>query len=196
MIIVTTPGRSGSSLLMAYFKKLGINIGDLRWLHFFQAGMELPAAVRINALFRKKIINNQKLRDKELYNDIAAINYEVIKDPQFVLHPEIIEHWWAVRKDIKIIYLTRKPEQIVNSLKRHSSMNSPVYRNHADLIVAHENDFLARLDKLKIPYKKFVFPDFTDQIKDINKCVKDFGIEKPTNEKVWKNMVNPKKIHS
>lgn len=196
MIIVTTPGRSGSSLLMAYFKKLNLNIGNLRWLHFFNAGMELPAAIRINGLFRKKIINNKSLKDKEIYNDIKVLNYDVIKDPQFLIHPEIIEHWWAVRKDIKVIYLTRKPQDIVNSLRRHPTMNSPVYRNHTDLIEQHEEDFLSRLDKLKIPYKKFVFPDFVDQIDNINKCLKEFGIKKKTSAKIWKRIVNRKKIHS
>lgn len=196
MIIVTTPGRSGSSLLMAYFKRLNLTIGTLRWLHFFNAGMELSEVLRINGLFRKKIINNESLKDKEIYDDIRVLNFEAIKDPQFLIHPEIIEHWWAARKDIKVIYLTRKPQEIVNSLRRHPTMNSPVYRNHADLIEQHEEDFLSRLDKLKIPYKKFVFPDFVDHIDDINKCLKEFGIKKQTSAKVWKGMVNRKKIHS
>lgn len=195
MIIVTTPGRSGSSLLMAYFKKINLKIGKLRWLHYFSAGMELGAVVRINAQFRNKIIYNQPLRDSNLYTSIKQLSLEVIKDPQFLIHPEIIEHWWAARKDIKVIYLTREPEQIVSSLRRHPTMNSPIFRNHVDLIEKHETDFLQRLEKKNIPYRKFVFPYFVNQIDDINKCIKEFGIKKPGNAEIWNNMVNRKKIH-
>lgn len=191
MIIVTTVGRSGSSALMEYLKQVS-NAGDLVWNKYYEAGNENPLTVRINSEFRKRALERQPLRDFKLYTEIENFNLEVIKDPQFLVIPEIIEHWWYVRKDIKVILLEREPEKIVSSLKRKPIMNSPVFRNHTDMIISHMARFKKILTVNDIPYATFTFPDFIDQYEQVSEKLSEWGIK--NNPYAW-GVITRNKVH-
>lgn len=195
MIIVTTPGRSGSSIFVEYCRLLGIDTGNTKWIKRYDAGGEEAQVSQINATFRRDMINGVKEVNNHLLARIQALGFELIKDPQFLIHPKIIYYWWAARKDIKIIHITREASDIVASLKRHPDMNSPVFRNHEDLIVKKEDEFFGIVEELGIPLKKIKFPDYIDSLDEVSKILSDFGMS-IRNEERAAEVFDRKKIHA
>ena len=192
MLIITSVGRCGSSVLTSYFKALGLDIGRVRWIKHLDAGMECQRTVNINNILLRDGLNKSVItKIKELPNDIC-------KDPQFLISPELIRAWLTCRNDIEILFLRRDPKKIVESLKRHPMMNSPVYRNHTDLIIQHEQAFLDTIKDLKLPISQMWFPEFIDQFEDIYQFIIDrFDIDQSKNAcKVKFNAVIDKdKVH-
>ena len=108
--------------------------------------------------------------------------------------PELINYWWAIRKDIKIMFLTRDHSSIVKSGKRIPYMTAPVYRSHEDLIDKHEKKFIENIEKLGIKYETLRFPDFTDSFQEVCSKFTNLGL-KSHEEDIWNKVINKKKIH-
>jgi len=166
VIIITTIGRSGSSALMKWCQAIGYSTGKMYWHPLYKAGMENPQAVRINGKFRARALKKESLEDGRIYKELGNLRASIVKDPQFLVHTEIIEHWVKVKGKIKVVYLNRDFQEIVDSLKRVPEMNSPVFRNHVDLMKQREDDFLNRCKKLNIPFKVWTYP-FKDKHDEI-----------------------------
>ena len=167
MILVTTVGRSGSSFLMKFLSQTGIDIGTDKWFDKFNAGLEHPDVTSINGDLISKIIKDKDVDIWDLWSRIAGLKLDVYKDPQFVAHKEIIRHWRQVRKDIKIIFLHRNPQDVVDSCKKIPEWTGPTYRLFPEMITAKNNNFLKVCDKLKIPTKKFKFPQMLDEGQEV-----------------------------
>jgi len=195
MIIIATVGRTGSSVLLEYLSKIGLGAGDVKWIKKFDAGMENPRVSNINHKFRKKLLHGGTLRSQEIQRQIMSLGFDVIKDPQFLVHPDIIKYWIKVRTDIQVIFLTRDSHQVVSSMRRHPEMNTPAFRCFPEKIRDHEDRFLKILNRFKIKYIKLSFPDFLSQKKLIDDTVKRWGyIIKPTDE-IWDMVIKPEKVH-
>ncbi len=196
MILVTGVGRCGTSALMQYFINIGLRTGKMSWHKRYDAGNENPEVLNINNKFRKRFMNGLPMKNAKLYEMAKQVDYDVVKDPQFLTFPSLINHWAEARDDIRIIYCTRKPEHIVESLRRIPEMTSPVYRSHADLIVQKQNNFLARLDKLELPYTTIEFPHFMHFPEVINWVLEEEGLTLPDDiETVWRETFQHSKVH-
>lgn len=196
MIIIATVGRSGSSLMMEYMKEIDLGVGDLRWVHKIDAGNESSMVTNINARLRNHIMGSKKLSKPTIKDICKSVPLQVIKDPQFLIHPEMIRLWWMARKDITVMYLRRDPEKIVKSIYRHPYFNTPAYRCNVELIKKHEAEFLQILKDLNIKHVILEFPNFFDQLGTINKFIKESGYNVTKYAPlIWKKLINPKKVH-
>jgi hypothetical protein len=140
MIVITGLGRCGTSLMAMVFQELGFGMGKhgmsygirrragLEWApayaisrdmwdEYLRRGNPIDLYEEVNALYWGKI----SLRDRILRIDTDTPperkegTVELFKDPRMTWHPEIIKHWWEVRKDLRLIILHRKPENIIAS---------------------------------------------------------------------------------
>lgn len=203
MIIITGVGRTGTSILTRFCKEIGLDVGSDIWLDKFDAGLENNKTVRINNIFRRKLLTNISARDFGAYQEIEDLSLDVVKDPQFLVHSELIKHWFYVRKDISIIFLYRKPEDVVKSLKRVPEMNSPVFRSHIELIQQKEEEFLLVINGKKIKHSKFEFPMFLEQFDAVYDIIYEFCNQKQKRKiedreqanVIWNKIVNKKKVH-
>lgn len=194
MIVITGTGRCGTSVLMEFCRRSRLKVGEMIWHKGLDAGNENRHVSRINDIFRRAYLAGAK-PDKELvYQRIKDLKFDVVKDPQFLVYPDILKHWFFARNDIKVIWLKRDPQAIVDSLKRHPDMNSPVFRNHVDLIVKHEEMFEKKLNQYKIPYRSFLFPDFIDDYKGIAATFRKFK-KRPGSQRIWDEVMDKDMVH-
>lgn len=159
MIIITGPGRCGTSMVMevAHGWELNCDIGHR--LARLDAGWESASSIQIAQSFIKHYHLKLSLAHVGYHADkMKDIKFEVLKDPSFVTYAPIITHWWNVRKDIEIIYLTRDFEQIAASQKRHPEMTCPTYRCFPEQIAIKQNEFLGELIRFKIPHTIIEYP--------------------------------------
>ncbi len=193
MIIICTVGRCGSSVLMEYCIKVGYKVGKMTWHNAYDAGNELPELLSANNNYRgHKLIGTKP--DGKTLTKVKNVKVEICKDPQFLAMPELIKYWWSIRKDIKVLFLTRNHKSIVKSGKRIPYMTAPVYRSHTDLIDKHEKEFLSNLKELKIPYEELRFPHFTERFEEVQDVFTKLGMKKH-NEDIWNTVINKDKIH-
>lgn len=193
MLIITTVGRSGSSFLARYCEAIGLDVGSTRWIDDLDAGYEDKITVQINGIIRR-----DKRASTATLKRIAAIETKVVKDPQFLIHEDYIRQWWKARQDISVILLVRQPEHIVESLRRHPAMNSPVFRNHVDMITECQIKFIKKLDHLGIPFTVFEYPYFLDRFDKMYKALKQYCIirnSKSFCKQEWEKLVDKTMVH-
>lgn len=158
LLIITGIGRCGTSFLTKFFKECGLDVGSDVWFDTFNAGLENADTLRINSALIRGLVKKETVNHYRVWADIFDITCDVVKDPQFLVHPEIIKHWWKVRKDIKIIFLYRNSEEIAESQKKVPEWTCPVYRCFPEMMDKKNDDFLRMVEKLEIPIKKYKYP--------------------------------------
>lgn len=206
MIIVTGIGRSGTSVLMDYAKAIRSNVGDISWVHKYEAGNEHPKVSNINAGFRAMWLKGMTGKEKaerlevlkeSIRNLETQSELEVIKDPQFVGMPEILTYWHkALKEKIRIIYCHRDFEDIVESQRRIPEMTAPVYRNHPDLIAAKVTEFRDEVERLKIPMTTISFPDDYHDFNAIEKLNLPTLKRRSQRKAIWSGIWKPGKVHA
>jgi len=160
MIIITGPGRCGTSMMAELCHSWGLKIDIGPRLALLDAGFESAQSMIINQSFVKHYHLKLSLDHVNYHKEkIEAVDFEVVKDPLFVCYSPCIEHWWRVRQDIIILYMTRDYKEIAKSQKKHPEMNTPTYRCFPDLIKEKEKEFLNLVDKLGIPLQRVLYPD-------------------------------------
>jgi len=192
MVVVTGLGRSGTSLMIEYVAKLGLSTNHGMWYEKFRAGNEDKNAVEINASFLKHYHQERPLHHVNFHADkIKALEQQVVKDPQFVAIPDIIEHWWNARKDIQIIYCWRKHEEIEKSQLAVPTMKSPVYRCFTRMMIPIEAAFMLRIRELNIPH---IMVDYNDpNPKGVRDKLQEWGYDVTPNwEARWKKLWSPR----
>ena len=194
MIIITSVGRAGTSFLAEYCKQVGLNIGQVNWVEEYRAGNECKDTVRINNILKNRILKKEKLLDEMILNQIKELKNDIVKDPQFLIYPQIINVWLKARIDLKVIFLTREHQQIVDSLRKVPTMNSPVFRNHTDLILEHEIDFKKTCNSLDLELIEFKYPDFLSSFKEVNLVLESFSNKELKNEKLWNRLVSQRPL--
>lgn len=160
MVIITGPGRCGTSMMSLLCFHMGLK-GDVGGhLALLDAGYESASSMIINQSFIKHYHCKLSLDHVNYHQQkIKAVDFEVIKDPLFVCYSPCIEHWWRWRKDLVILYMTRDHKDIAKSQKRHPEMTSPTYRCFPEMIKEKENEFLNVIEKLEIPWASVFYPD-------------------------------------
>lgn len=194
MVIITGVGRCGTSLLARFCNELGLMDSFGIWYNSVNAGGESAEAISINQRLIKAKLNNIFVLSSQIRRDVNNIKGKVIKDPRFLIDPDIINKWYLVNSNIKVIYLYRDFEKIVESSKKAPMLNSPNYRNHVDLIEQHHNKFLKNIEK--IPHKVFKFPDYIDNPNEVYKTISEFtGTYNRNWIQIWNRIVDKNKVH-
>lgn len=196
MVIITGVGRCGTSLLAKVCKMSGLITNFGNWYEAYNAGGEHTKSIQINERIIRAKVKNEQLFAYELRDDIESIDDIMFKDPRFLYEPDIIKTWYAIRSDIKILYLYRDPNAIVASSKAAPLLNSPNFRNHKDLILKNHNQFLINIKKLGIEYRVLHFPSFIDAYDkvydDICHLTQMCSLSFREN---WDKVVNKKLVH-
>jgi hypothetical protein len=175
LTVITGIGRCGTSVIAEFYARMGMNIGDVSWDKKRRAGNEDRNTLAINFnILRHRFSMRKKI--KYLVRD-------VVKDPQFVASPEIIEQWWSVRQNIKILYMNRDYNAIIESQRKHPTMTCFAYRCFADLMEEREQLFRDKVKELGIPFAELTFPD----------CLRDFSNTFPVLQSVTSTKLDKSK---
>ena len=211
MVLVTGLGRCGTSILMRCLKEIGFYIGaNCVWDDKIRAGYELPVVANINFVmcrdyFRKG--NPINLDDYVLNHSGKPFNWtyrqaigmvdekgfiKVIKDPRFTWYPDIVEAWWSVRQDFKLIICHRDIESVVKSRnmmpKEHSDL-----KNRGSLQYKEDfADFFTKVLQLEIPYETLFFPNFLRNFKSTYNVLEKVGLhfDYDLGKKVWDCLID------
>ena len=226
MIIVTGLGRCGTSILIKYLGEVGFGLGrNVNWNSEMRAGLELSTAYCINQgmwqgfsksgtpidleripsgdywankTFREQILNVDK--------DERQGKVDVIKDPRFTWHPDLIEAWWEVRKDIKLIICHRDIEQIYKSRKalNNRGQDDPkraVHPRNPEVELPRYKidfaDFFTKVLEIGIDYELLFFPDFLGDFKTVHESLDRLGLTHDYNKgnEVWNKLIDVSLIH-
>jgi len=188
MIIITSVGRSGTSFLTKFLSECGLSVGSDRWYEPIQAGMENKETIAINQNLIRHFVKGEKINLWRVYADIEDLNYDVVKDPSFLTDVRLIESWWKVRKDLKVIFLYRDPQDVVDSIKKVPEWGGPVYRCFPEMIERKNNQFLDTCAQLKIPIKKFKYPQFLDNETEVIGSLSDWIEFDDDDDLIWRKL--------
>ena len=114
MLVITGPGRSGTSVLSQFCASMGYCPGG-EWCEEISAGLENPRVVNINnALYREARTSGCVERALEVHRDeMLSLDFAVVKDPRFTYHPAILRAWSFVRPDLKVLLTYRTPQDSI-----------------------------------------------------------------------------------
>lgn len=161
MLIITGTPRSGSTRFAAFLRMMGQDIRGLWIPSHMPGGLEDEGVRMIN----KQII--EKGRSDELDSEIRNFAIKTVKEPRFATlgKPELIETWYQLRPDIKLIILKRDFRDVGCSLHSSAHIKAMCESPEEDskLIEVGFNTLLSVVNRLCIPNKQFEFPDFCNQ---------------------------------
>lgn len=213
MVIITGLGRCGTSVLTKYLGEVGFGLGqNVSWNKDVRAGLELSTAYTINHDFYHRFLKVGKKIDLDVeawgdywkgytYREVIENidkderqgKVDVIKDPRITWHPDIIEAWWRVRKDFKLIICHRSIEQIFNS--RNSlpeAFNDPKPRKVIEEYKIDFADFYTRVMQLGIVHRVLFFPNFLYQFGYVWNILLSIGLvhDFEKGQKVWDEIID------
>lgn len=199
MLIITGPGRSGTSLLAQFCKELGFDPGG-EWHDGVNAGMEFPVVVRINDAILKEAARTGKSVEtlKQYAETMRSLPNQVIKDPRFSYHPAVIEAWYSVRQDLSVLLTYRKPEHSIASRKRLArALFVGFNKRSPDKVRIEFANTIETLLQLNIPFKCILFPHFLKNYDEVASTFSYLGLEidPSTGRSKWDRLVNPDHVH-
>ena len=201
MLIITGLGKTGTSMIARFCYLIGYDLGTTSWdnREMSLCGMEHPVSMDINNSIMGKIT---KQTDKEIEIKIKSIKNQVIKDPRFTRRRgKIVKTWHKIRKDFKFIILNRDYSAMADrSIYTQSIPNPEKIFDKNKLIEQNKkrfDTFLNVINKLKIPYKIIIFPDFLDQYNLIYEYLHWGGLKFDYNkgELIWNQWADKSKVH-
>jgi len=198
MIIITGPGRSGTSVLAQFCLKMGYNPGG-SWYDCVDAGMEHPRVAAINdALFLEVTRTGavQKALD-EHREEMRSLDLIVVKDPRFTFHPAILRAWHSVRSDLKVLVTYRTPEHSIASRQRHARDLVHKHKRHPDVLRCDFANVIEAMLDLDIPFSILLFPNFLKQYPHVYEAFEILGmpLHHDAGQEVWNTLVNLEKVH-
>jgi len=221
MFIITGLGRCGTSILIKYLGEVGFGLGrNVNWNSEMRAGLELSTSYSINQRMWQKFSKNGNPIDLEQVNtgdywvgksfrecilsvdkDERQGKVDVIKDPRFTWHPDLIEAWWEVRKDIKLIICHRDIEQIYKSRKslNNTGQDDPkraVHPSNPEIELPRYKcdfaDFFTKVLEIGINYELLFFPDFLMDFDSVWAHLNRIGLahEYDKGKEVWEKLID------
>lgn len=204
MLIITGSGRSGTSFLAEYCRRIGYSPGGYWLPKDINAGMEHPFVVEINEKIVQRIRNNQPITDDIFKYSILSISNKVIKDPRFLgCSGQVIEVWRRFRQDFNVILLQRDAKAVAKSFKMHPDHFTEQCclpeEELANRVQKGVDEFVSKLETLNIPFQIFTFPCFLEQFEEIYQCLNQFGnlpVSKIRARTCWNNLVDMRKVRA
>jgi hypothetical protein len=198
MLIITGPGRSGTSVLALYCQKMGYDPGG-EWCDVLNAGLEDRRVVTINdALLRELRQTGTARQALKCYGEqMRQLRAGVVKDPRFTFHPGVLSAWHSVRDDLSVMVTYRTPEHCCASRQRQRNFLSDRRSNSPDMIRHQIADSIETLLTLDIPFQMLLFPKFLEQFEQVYSGLRELGLELERNraERVWYEVVDQNKVH-
>lgn len=150
--------------------------------------------------FREKILSLDRDTPPERNEKVV----EIFKDPRITWHPKIIRAWWEVRKDLKLIILHRKPENVIRSREdvgeNKNDFLDPKRGKHLNQFKEDFCDFMTEVLRLGIPYTIFFYPNFVtyDPTFVNSKLIHELGIDLESKgesiREIWDTVYDPDKV--
>jgi hypothetical protein len=211
MIIITGLGRCGTSILTKYLGDVGFGVGrNINWHDEARAGYELSTAYSINREMWNSYCKAGKPIDLDfdyrgpywkckyreaIFNvdkDEKQGKVEVIKDPRFTWNPELIEAWWTVRQDFKLIICHRDIKSIYDSRKALPPQYDDPKRLKLPEYKIDFADFYTRVLQLEIPYVTLFFPKFLQNFHETWLVLEGIGLKHDYDKgkKIWHDMMD------
>lgn len=230
MLIITGTGRCGSSVSVKLLKSIGYGIGNLlSYDEGLRAGLEFAPAYAINRdLYNDFISKNREIdldketelpywgkisyRERILRIDRDDISgrpqgkIDLIKDPRFTWHPDLIKIWFNVRKDLKLLILYRSPEQVVASRQfvidsdnKWKNFEDPKRGSNYEEMEDDLVKFMDQVSKIGIEFEYLVYPDFLIDLNLLYSSISNLGYNNNlTFEEClmkWKDIVDLSLVH-
>lgn len=200
MLIVTGLGRCGTSAIMKFLIAMGMKDGETSFHGEVRAGYEFAQAWTINRdLYTEQYVKNNQVIG-HFKEKIQALKVEVVKDPRFTWHPDLIKIW-AETIPIKVLVCHRDPEEVIRS--RRLAEQAAQYdfsdpKRKADLSQFQIDfcDFITSLLKNKIQFELIYFPHFVEDFDGTYQALKRLGCEFDYEEakKKWAETIDPKLV--
>ena len=208
MYIVTGLGRCGTSIFTKYLGECGYGLGmNINWHKEARAGMELSTAYSITREMRNAYCKAGKPIDldfeyrgpywkctyrkaiQSVFEDEKQVNQkgvpcQVFKDPRLTWNPALIEAWWTVRQDFKLIICHRDIKAVYGSRKALPPQYDDPKRLELDEYKVDFADFITKVLQLEIPHMFLFYPHFLLQARKTVRKLKEFGLEKANLEKL------------
>ena len=212
MIIITGLGRCGTSILTKYLGECGFGLGNnINWHDQVRAGLELSTAYTITQEMWNHYCKAGKPIDLDYnyrgrYWDCTyreAINrvdkdetkqgkIDIIKDPRITWNPELIEAWWAVRQDIKLIVCHRDIKSVYNSRKSLPVQYDDPKRREVDEYKIDMADFYTKVLELDIPHVNLFYPRFCKDFAYTHANLLNIGLRHNfyKGKEIWDNLID------
>src|SRR5579871_5582171 len=198
MLIITGPGRSGTSVLALFCQRLGYHPGG-QWYDCVSAGLEDERVVLINDALEAEIRHTgQTTHTLARYaSQMRQLEQAVIKDPRFTYHPQILRAWHSVRADLKVVLTYRHPEHSLASRRRQARLLLHPHKRHANILRQDLADCLETLLELEIPFQMLLFPQFLDRYEAVERAFSELGLEIDGEQgrQAWASVVDRSKVH-
>jgi hypothetical protein len=198
MLVITGPGRSGTSMLGQFCRSIGFNPGG-EWCDEIDAGMEHPRVAAINdAIYREVRTTGGVFETLAKYrHEMASIDLAVIKDPRFTYHPAILRAWISVRSDITVLLTYRNPEQSIASRKRHRKFLFIKHKARPEALKCDMADCIEVMLESGVPFSILLFPTFLNQYERVYAALTDLGLkfDREVGRKQWISLVDESRVH-
>jgi len=198
MLVITGPGRSGTSMLGQFCRSVGYNPGG-EWCDEIDAGLEHPRVAAINdALFREARTTGAVTEALAKYRrEMAAIDLAVVKDPRFTYHPEILRAWISIRPDIRVLLTYRNPEQSIASRKRHKKYLFLKHKSKPEALKCDMADCIEALLECDVSYSILLFPKFLNQYDKVYAALTDLGLtfDREVGREEWVSIADESRVH-
>lgn len=205
MLIITGPGRCGTSLLAHYCRELGHDPGG-EWHHRreLNAGWEDRHVVKLNTDIESRGDVSRALGDRRLVSAIRGVGRSVVKDPRFLYrHALPLRTWWAVRQDLRVLVLYRRPDAFARSVRAqidhfagYGGLSFDDIRHTAAQRFA---DGVQACVAGGIPLRVLVFPAFLADYDYVHHCLSAFGelpIAEESGRRIWEQLADPEKVRA
>ncbi len=198
MLVITGPGRSGTSMLGQFCCDLGFNPGG-EWCDAIDAGLEHPHVAAINdALYREARTTGGVSTALALYrHEMSSLDLTVVKDPRFTFHPAILRAWLSVRKDISVLLTYRNPEQSIASRKRHKKFLFIKHKARPETLKCDMANTIEVLLECGVPYEILLFPIFLNQYDKVYAGLMNLGLvfDREVGRAHWDSLVDESRVH-
>lgn len=191
MVIITGVGRCGTSLVAEYLQKIGFKTDAKNYYKEVNAGHESVKSVEISSFYIKNKLQNKPNKHLHEIFAIGGIGLDFIKDPLFLVYPELIIEWHK-RIPVKVLMMRRDPVSITLSCMRSPTMSGPNYRNYPEQIIEHENEFIKICQDNNIKLHQIQFPDVVDNPKPLFEAL---NINRHIDKGFWKLIADKNKVH-
>lgn len=196
MLIITGTGRSGTSVIAAWLKELGLMENLTEWIPQTSSGYDTRDVSRVN----KAIVlgNDAAMQSIPAQTEaIRGFKHEIIKDPIF-FYGNALNTWLDVRKDFKVLICLRKFQHVHKSRMRVQQHNLAFTPEELRIELGR---FVSELIFNEIPYEVITFPSLLDSYDDVYERIKVLypAIEEKVSiedgRKAWEQIVKKNLVH-
>jgi hypothetical protein len=201
MLIITGLGRCGTSLIAKFLTLQGYNLGNCKWDDNIRAGMEDSQVVQINRVLAEQYKKGDSYHARTIIKVwLRTKALSIVKDPRFTW-PGVLLPWAEVVKDLNILFMHRKFEEIALSRARLGEHSNDVSDTRIYNLTRLYEDFSQFFNVVFLHNLKFrvlCFPEVLDNFPSVWQALHDLGvkIDLDCGAEIWKTTIKPELITS